>query len=75
MRVGEREGERERGGGVRTTLRVACFMEKLVRTSSNLGGREKHVQHRHLPKFADFNSIIFAVFSMRRAHKGMYTSV
>ena len=43
MRVGEREGERERGGGVRTIARLACFREKLDRTSSKLWEEIMHV--------------------------------
>ena len=36
VRVGERDGERGRGGGVRTTGREASFREKLDKTLSNL---------------------------------------
>ena len=39
VRVGEREGERERGGGVRTTGRDACFREKLDKMLSSLQKR------------------------------------
>lgn len=41
VRVGEREGDRERGGGVRTMERDACFREKLDKMSPNLETRRK----------------------------------
>ena len=45
VRVGEREGDRERGGGVRTMERDTCFSEKFDKISSSLetgrnGGEE-----------------------------------